>query len=74
MLLYKDGNFMQALEGPDDAVRALFATIRSDERHRGVILLLEQQIEQRSFSDWTMGFQNLSDPSLRDVPGAMTNS
>ncbi len=24
MLLYKDGNFMQVLEGPDDAVRQLF--------------------------------------------------
>jgi Sensors of blue-light using FAD len=69
MLLYKDGNFMQVLEGPDESVRRLVGTIRADDRHRGVIQLLERQIEQREFSDWTMGFQNLNDPALRDTPG-----
>lgn len=69
MLLYKDGNFMQALEGPDDAVRQLFEIISADSRHRGVIRLLERQIEQRQFPEWTMAFRNLEDPVLRDIPG-----
>lgn len=69
MLLYKDGNFMQVLEGPDQNIRELFDTIRLDERHRGVILLLESPVEERQFRDWTMAFWNLNDPALRDVPG-----
>jgi acylphosphatase len=69
MLLYKDGNIMQVLEGPDDAVRQLMATIAADKRHRGVLRLMEWQIEQRHFQDWTMAFQNLSDPGIRNVPG-----
>jgi hypothetical protein len=69
MLLYKDGNIMQVLEGPDDAVRELFRTIQMDDRHRGVILLMEAPIEQREFSDWTMGFKNLNDPALREISG-----
>jgi hypothetical protein len=69
LLLYKDGNFMQVLEGPDNAVRQLFETILADSRHHGVIVLLERQIERREFADWAMAFRNLSDPVLRDIPG-----
>ncbi len=69
MLLYKDGNFMQVLEGPDHAVRELFEAICSDGRHRGVIRLLEQPIEEREFPGWSMAFQNLRDGSLRNLSG-----
>ncbi len=69
MLLYKDGNFMQAIEGPDHAVRELFETICADDRHRGVIQLLEQAIGEREFPGWSMAFQNLRDRSLRKLPG-----
>ena len=69
MLLYKDGNIMQVLEGPDDVVRQLVKTIYADDRHHGVIQLLERQIEQRQFPDWTMGFKDLNDPALRENPG-----
>ena len=69
MLLYKDGNIMQVLEGPDDVVRQLVKTIYADDRHHRVIQLLERQIEQRQFPDWTMGFKDLNDPALRENPG-----
>lgn len=68
MLLYKDGNFIQVLEGPDDAVRGLFNTICADDRHRGVLRLMERQIDAREFADWTMAFHNLRDPALREIP------
>lgn len=68
MLLYKDGNFMQALEGSED-VRKLFQTIADDDRHRQVIRLLERTIEHRQFPDWSMAFRNLNQPDLRDTPG-----
>jgi len=69
MLLDKGGNFMQLLEGPDDALTALFAKIALDPRHRGVLELLRRPIEQREFSSWSMGFKSLDDPSLRHLPG-----
>ena len=69
LLLYKDGNFIQALEGPDEAVRSKFSAICRDARHRGIITLLEKPIQERRFADWSMGFRNLNDPGLRDTPG-----
>jgi len=69
MLLYKDGNFMQALEGPDDVVRQVFRSILADARHRGVMCLLERPTTTRQFSGWSMAFRNLNDPALREIPG-----
>ena len=69
MLLYKDGNFIQTLEGDESVLRPLFAKISADYRHAGVIVLLDGKIESRNFPDWSMGFRDLSDPSLRDLPG-----
>jgi hypothetical protein len=69
MLLYKDGNFIQALEGQAEAVDGLFTVIRRDPRHRDVIRLVRREIKEREFADWSMGFRNLSDPGLRSVPG-----
>ncbi|HTW63044.1 MAG TPA: BLUF domain-containing protein [Bryobacteraceae bacterium] len=69
MLLYKDGNFMQALEGPDDAVLGLYRTIEKDPRHRGILPLMRQQIQDREFPSWSMGFRNLKDVNLQQAPG-----
>ena len=69
MLLYKDGNFMQVIEGEEADIRKLQTRISLNPRHNGLITLLEQSIEQRQFSDWSMGFKDLSDPGLRSVPG-----
>ena len=69
MLLYKSGNFIQALEGEEEAVRRLHAKIEQDPRHRGLLTLTEHTIPGRQFADWSMGFRNLSDPALREVSG-----
>jgi hypothetical protein len=65
MLLYKDGNFMQALEGDEAAVRALFGRIATDRRHQGLVTLHTGHTEQRQFGDWTMGFADLTAPTGR---------
>ena len=69
MLLYKGGNFMQALEGEPEAIRRLHDKIQRDARHHGLLTLLEKPIEQRQFGGWSMGFSNLADPILRGMPG-----
>ncbi len=69
MLLYKDGVFQQILEGPEDAVKSLYATIASDQRHRGVIKLLEGYEAERQFPDWSMGFCDLNSAEAAAVAG-----
>jgi len=69
MLLYKDGNFMQLLEGPKETVLALVAKIKLDPRHRGFMALLQQEQPGREFSDWEMGFQKLDARTALEVPG-----
>lgn len=64
MLLYKDGNFIQALEGPEAAVRALYRRIQLDTRHRGILKLLDEPIAARRFEHWSMGFRHLTDEVL----------
>jgi len=59
MLLYKGGNFMQALEGPEEDVDRLQRRIEADPRHTGIITLLKSPLEQRRFTGWSMGFRNV---------------
>ncbi len=71
MLLYKDGNFMQALEGDERTVQALEACIATDRRHQGMVTLHSGHAAQRQFSDWTMGFFDLNAPA-GDLPAGYT--
>lgn len=69
MLLYKDGNFMQVLEGEEDAVRALYDRIAADPRHKGEITLQQGFTEERQFLDWSMGFRDLQSTETHSIPG-----
>jgi hypothetical protein len=69
LLLFKEGKFMQLLEGEKEAVDRLFEKIKSDPRHGNVITLLSGEQDGRGFADFSMGFQNLDDPSVRSLPG-----
>src|SRR5690348_7398200 len=69
MLLYSGGNFMQALEGEEEVVTALYEKIAKDPRHKGIIRLLKRKIESRSFPDWSMGFRNVDKIDEKEVQG-----
>lgn len=69
MLLYKDGNTMQLLEGERDTVLALYERIARDPRHKGLLRLLEGPAETRQFAEWSMAFHDLSAPEARTIPG-----
>ncbi|WP_213815358.1 BLUF domain-containing protein [Glaciihabitans sp. dw_435] len=68
-LLYRRGRFIQILEGPDDEVRARFAVIAADPRHRNVQTVSEKFIAERQFPEWTMGFRPLGDSSVKQLDG-----
>jgi hypothetical protein len=69
MLLEKDGNFMQVVEGPEKAVQDLLIKIESDARHRGFTMLLDGYEDTRQFESWSMGFYNLNSLEARTVEG-----
>jgi hypothetical protein len=69
MLLYKDGNFMQVLEGEQKVVTKLAGNIELDHRHKGVLVLLRGTSEQHLFPDWSMGFRDLTDQNTEKTPG-----
>lgn len=60
ILLYRDGRFVQLLEGEESAVRDLYAVIGKDPRHHDVVTLFEGPITERRFSEWLMGFRDLT--------------
>jgi hypothetical protein len=61
MLLYKEGAFMQLIEGPADVVCVLLRKIQIDPRHRGMTVLYCRPITQRTFASWSMAFQNVDE-------------
>jgi len=69
LLLHVDGHFVQTLEGPAERVDATFARICADTRHRNVLTALREDIEQREFPDWSMGFKVLDPETAATLPG-----
>lgn len=59
MLLWADGVFIQILEGEAKTVRGVFGRIQADDRHRNVMVVLEQAADTRLFTQWSMGFRQL---------------
>jgi hypothetical protein len=68
MLLYSGGNFMQVLEGEPSMVQATYARICRDPRHHNILLLLQESVQQRHFSRWSMGFTRLSAEHVKKFP------
>jgi len=61
MLLYRNRFFIQAIEGKQDDVMALYEKILNDPRHNNVIIVDTLSITKRAFIGWHMGFNKLSD-------------
>lgn len=69
MLLYKDGHFIQALEGESEAVEAIYAKIARDPRHTSVYKMFSRPIKERVFSEWEMGFNKFGEADAANLPG-----
>ena len=68
LLLHRDGQFMQALEGPIGAVRSTLRTIGNDARHREIWTLDEEYITDRRFGSWSTGYRPLTETDLAEAP------
>ncbi|MFZ6687557.1 BLUF domain-containing protein [Undibacterium sp. SXout11W] len=69
MLLYSHGRFLQVLEGEPDATKSTYYKhICKDPRHTDVQLLLLDTISERSFERWSMGFRQVSNVDIQQMP------
>ncbi len=65
-----DQQFLQVLEGEEQAVRTLYYEhIVADPRHEDCFVLSEGPGMQRSFPDWSMGFLTDEHVDLSKTPG-----
>jgi DNA polymerase II small subunit/DNA polymerase delta subunit B len=69
MMLYGNATFLQALEGEEKVVDALYDKISKDKRHSNIIFLHRKAIERRQYDDWTMAFKRVSDKELQGIEG-----
>ncbi len=59
ILLYKDGRFLQILEGDQATVRRIAQRIEADNRHNEFAVIIDE-LMPRLFTDWSMGFADLN--------------
>ena len=69
MLLYKNGAFLQVLEGDEKYLDEIYKTILQDERNTGHYLIERKEITQRQFPDWSMGFEDLTHHGIDELEG-----
>jgi len=55
MLLYKNGCFMQMIEGEEVTIKELYKEICQDGRHQGQYVVMSGTAEKRAFNNWSMG-------------------
>lgn len=70
LLLYSDGRYVQVLEGPEEAVRTLYARIRRDPRHTQVVTVREGFGPVRRFPHWRMAAGSVAVPAVARLLGA----
>ena len=49
LLLYRDGNFFELIEGEKTKIKELYATIKEDSRHQNIIHFLERAADQEPY-------------------------
>lgn len=73
LLVVGGKRFLQALEGPEEAVQATFDRIYKDPRHYALVELAREAITERQFPNWAMGSQAGATPQGHsDVSDAVT--
>jgi len=60
LIITHAGWVVQGLEGPPDAVRATYAAIGADDRHRDLVMRLEGPSAERLFPRWSLCARALS--------------
>lgn len=68
LLIYRNREFMQLIEGERDEVLALYRHIENDPRHQQVYRIWEGPIAARSCQDFAMGYAEPADQTWHALP------
>jgi hypothetical protein len=60
-LLFSPDTFAQVLEGPPEAVEALYARLLRDPRHADCVVVARREVAARQFGRWSMAFAGRRD-------------
>lgn len=64
VLLYSKTHFLQYLEGDYKEISGLYEKIKTDNRHKNVVLITTGPIEERTFPSWEMGSKEISEDKV----------
>ena len=67
LLLYHNGQIMQVLEGPKQAVLDLYTRIEKDKGHYAVECLTQGDCENPAFDSWSMGYRPVNSQGEMDI-------
>lgn len=69
LLIFREGHFLQLLEGDEKSVRNVLGKILLDDRNYSLRVLIEAEGEKRLFANWAMAFYDgdISPNSTEDL-------
>lgn len=68
-LVYSNGQFMQVIEGDQQALADLYERLLRDPRHTQLVKYADKAIAGRSFSEWSMAFQPVTETQFAGLMG-----
>ena len=68
MLLCANSGILQVLEGEDADVSKTYRSIELDKRHNNIFLLSREEVIERQFASWDMGFRRLTETEISRSP------
>ena len=72
-LLSGSNSFLQLLEGPRQTIDRLYVTISADSRHKNVVMLTDEDIDERLFASWSMKLAPFDDLEWSDAEFGLGN-
>ncbi len=67
LLLFDGRRFLQALEGESMLVQRTYERIRSDARHKAIVLLSSSEVETRAFGQWASAAELLASRGSKNI-------
>lgn len=64
VLLYSGTHFVQYLEGDYRKIVSLYDSIKTDNRHKNVVMICSSPIQERSFPSWQMGAKKFEENAI----------
>lgn len=74
LIFVSNGTFMQVLEGAGDNLQRTMQRISQDARHAHLGIILDIEVEARSFGEWSMAFRSCNPDDLTNCTGFRNTS